>query len=459
MSNISFPSLQGIRSWFTPQAKSSETKTATTKPKGDTNEISSAGVSAYMAKIPKGNSAIGDAVNLAIWKTNRGSISPEKAVTKGSIEEIWLNDTDAEDEIINKVIDLLPDAKEEICIQTYLFYYDEDASKRLLDALAAKQKENPNFKVHFAVNGDVNPLAKTLSEALAERGVKADYAQYQPDIPNRAANHAKIFIVDGNTAIIGGDNIDNPQEKDLMVKVRGPVVDSLLEDFDNTWKDSKRFSGSKEPPTHNKVEIATDSAPQVPMTIMSKPSVALVGNYYNNNADQGFLAAIKAAKEEICVLSPNINDTVFMDAMQDALERGVKVKVVLPKDYGGIGPIIDRADNNEIVRLWTKLPADAQKNLEVKWFSSDGKTFEDAHTKFLTVDGVWSYVGSQNMDNQSWSFSRELGLGIDDQAQTEKLKKTVFDPDWKNGIAVKPSWLDKALPTSPHNWLERLFGI
>ncbi|HBN09101.1 MAG TPA: hypothetical protein DD435_10790 [Cyanobacteria bacterium UBA8530] len=406
----------------------------------------------------KNQSYVGSAVNQAIARTQQGCIPVEKAITYGSVEEILLNDTDAGDECLDKVIDMLPAAKREICIQTYLFKYSEDASKKLLDALAEKQKSEPSFEVHFAINGDTLPFGDSIEKALARHGVKADVALYCDGAISRAANHSKIYILDGNTAVVGGDNIDNPAEADLMVKVRGPVVDSLLTDFDNAWKTSRRWvGGDKNPPLHRKEALPASDKPLVPMTLMTKRGVDLVGDYYNNDADQGFLAAMMAAKKEIHILSPNLNDVKVLDSIKDAVQRGVKVKVVVPKDYGGLGPMIDRASNSDLLNFWAQLPDKARDNFEMRWFSSDGEKLEANHTKYMSIDETWSYVGSQNMDNQSWSFSREVGIGIDDPAQAKKLEEAVFQKDWEKSIPAQPSWINKVIPQAPRSWLERLF--
>ncbi len=406
---------------------------------------------------PEGRSAAGTAVNQAVWQINNGTIPREYAFTQGSIEELVINDADPTDEAIDRVIELLKDAKKEFSFQTYLFEYDSESAKRLLDALASKQKEIPGFKVNILYDRDLNPF-DTLKDALERHGVDAQAAAYTPAV-SRASNHAKVYILDGQTALLGGDNVDNPSERDLMVLLRGPVVATLLRDFDAAWSQSSSFlNATRTPPSHAKGEAMSSTRPQVPMTLLSKKGVGFVGDYYQNDADQALLAAMKAAKREIRIASPNLNDVKVWEAIAEATGRGVKVRLSVPKDYNNVGSGIDRSPNRDLLTFWAQLPKKSQANLELRWSSEDGKTPHDDHTKYLSVDGEWAYVGSQNMDNQSWSFSREVGLGIDDASETARLD-AAFDATWKQSLKVEPSWIHRYLPQPKKGWLDRILGF
>ncbi len=405
---------------------------------------------------PEGRSHVGTAVNRAVFETAKGTVPTARAFTLGSVEDIWINDTDAEDEAVDKVIGLLADAHHEISIQTFYFKYDHPAAQRLLEALAKKQAENPAFQVHIAFNRDFNPLGKTMEDALKEYGVKADVAIYAGPV-TRKSNHTKMFVLDGREAVIGGDNIDNPAERDVMVHLRGPVVDSLLRDFDDAWRTSKRWlNGTSTPPAHQKGAATASSQPLVPMTLLTKSGVAWVGDYANNDADQGLIAAMNAAQRLIRVASPNLNDIRVWDALEAAAKRGVRVEIMLPQNFKALGPAFDRSSNQAVPRFWAQLPAAARQNVELRWFSEDGKTPGDSHTKFLSVDNTWAYVGSQNMDNQAWAFSREVGVGVDDATQVQRLEAAIFAADWNNSIPAQIQPADEKKPLPARNWGERV---
>ncbi|HEY9897811.1 MAG TPA: phosphatidylserine/phosphatidylglycerophosphate/cardiolipin synthase family protein [Pantanalinema sp.] len=407
---------------------------------------------------PHGRSPVGTAVNQAVFETSKGTLDTSRAFATGSIEDVWLNDTDAEDECIEQVIGLLEKAQLEICIQTFIFDYKSEASRRMLKALADKQAKNPDFKVYIAYNRDLNPFGQSMEQALAKAGVKAEVAFYAGAV-SRQSNHTKMFVLDGREAVIGGDNIDDPKERDLMIHVRGPVVESFLQDFDDAWRTSKRWlNATATPPVHLKAPPLPSTQPQVPMTMLTKRGVSWLGDYAANDADQGLLAAMNAATTSIKLTTPNFNATEVWDAIEDAAKRGVKVQLLVTRMRNPV-LVADRSTAWAAERFVAQLPEEARRNVELHWTSEDGKNLSDSHTKYLSVDGQWAYVGSQNMDNQSWSFSREVGVGIDDAAQVARLDRAVFDHDWATSIPAKIDWVDKIVPLPARNWGERLLRL
>lgn len=434
------------------QSVAATSRTALSHPLGDVGLGSDTRIRSY----PKGRSEIGTAVNRAVFETDKGTVDRGRVFTQGSIEDIWINDTDAEDEAVEKVIELLDSAQYEICIQTFYFKPNTEAAQNLIAALAAKQKETPDFKVYIAFNRDLVPIGTTLEKALEAAGVEAQVAAYAGPA-TRKSNHTKMYVIDGREAIIGGDNIDNPPERDVMVHLRGPVVDAMLSDFDQAWATSKRWSNATStPPIHRKGPESPLTQPLVPMTMLTKEGVAWRGEYTANDADQGLIAAMKAAKQTMRVMSPNLNDIRVWDGIEAAAARGVKVQILLPQNFGAIGPVIDRSSNRAVLSFLAQLPEAARGNVELRWFAEDGKTPGDSHTKYLSVDGQWAYVGSQNMDNQAWAFSREVGIGVDEASQVRRLDAAIFEADWETSIPAEPSPSDfeKRLPA--RNWGERV---
>jgi cardiolipin synthase len=52
-------------------------------------------------------------------------------------------------------------------------------------------------------------------------------------------DHTKLLVFDSRTAIIGGMNIGreyDSERHDLMVRVEGPVVQSLAREFSRAWR-------------------------------------------------------------------------------------------------------------------------------------------------------------------------------------------------------------------------------
>lgn len=399
------------------------------------------------------------AVQAAVNRTRAGTVPPELVQTKGRIEDVWLNAGGTHDTCMSRVADLIRGAKYEVCIQAYIVDCDSQAFDELVAAIREKQRRTPDFTVRFVttqVSGSALPWHLRgqnlrLSYELERRGIKAEVADFVNPIVTRQSDHTKSFVIDGVIAVVGGDNIDDKAEKDLMVRLTGPVVDGLLADFDHAWlaayarkKGVER--GPDVAPAHRRAAAPASRQPLVPLTILSKEGAALPGQYYRNDADRGLLAAIDAAKTTLKIASPNFNDMYVMEAIARAAARGVQVQVLLPKGYLETASCLDRGSNTDFKQWVAQQPALIRANLTLRWCAGPDGRLAPNHTKYLSVDGEWAYVGSQNMDNQAWRYSRELGVGIADRAAVRKLDAAVFDADWRNGIAPTVTWWDRLVP-------------
>lgn len=392
-------------------------------------------------KAPHGRSEIGTAVNRAVWGTAKGAIPRELALSAGTLDEIWQNPTNGVDLAIHHACELIRrEAVSEVRLQTYLFDPESAAGKDLVATLAMKQQADPRFRVLAVVD------RKGLDTALSRAGVRAMVAIARPWW-SRRGHHAKAFVIDGRIGILGGDNIDSPREKDLMAVVRGPVVQAMLADFQDAWREAARPLSQdplpeppEPPPVHEE---------GIPMTVLTKRGVkAFWGeDYHDNDADQALLAALRAARREILIQTPSLNADAVIHELLAAAARGVSVRVCFPlKQHNRWATRVDAADNHSFVALWAQLPAVLQARIVLRDFSSNGRRREENHTKFLCVDRAWCYVGSQNMDNQSFAYSRELGIGLDDPETAERLAVEVFERDWKTSLPITPRWTERWIP-------------
>jgi phosphatidylserine/phosphatidylglycerophosphate/cardiolipin synthase-like enzyme len=438
-------------------------------PERKAKPAAAAGDSRVETQAPVGKSPIGTAVNQAVWNTNRGTVDRSQAFTQGSVEAVWHNDTDeSENEIINHVIEELKSAKSEIDIQTYVWDVDKAASIKLLDALAAKQKENPDFKINVFLGLSWSPLDK-LSKEFAKRGMTVNQARFF-DVKTQSANHSKMYVFDGHTAILSSANVENKRMVDTAFKLRGPVVDTMMKDFDQGWMtaaawtspDGKELPKPSAPPSHVKLPAPTAATgTKVPMTLLSKAGRGVDAvNPRVNNSNEAMLAAMKAASKTIKLQTPNLNDPGVLASLEAASRRGVKVEVLMPRHFNQVKSQLAGGGNNDMaIRWWAQLPADVQKNIDVRWYSGDGEKREYNHTKYMSIDDSWLYMGSQNFDMMSWEAIREMGIGIDDADEVKRLDALTFDKAWATSVPATAHWYDKHLPIPPQELKARLKQI
>ena len=98
-----------------------------------------------------------------------------------------------------------------------------------------------------------------------------------------------------------------------------------------------------------------------------------------------------------------------IEAMGAAVKRGVDVRVMMPATSGSDNPMVQHAGHRNFEKL----------------LRCGVRLFEYPHTllhqKVMTVDGVWSAMGSSNFDDRSFDTNDEITLGILDATVAARL--------------------------------------
>ncbi|CAN5911552.1 cardiolipin synthase [soil metagenome] len=242
-------------------------------------------------------------------------------------------------------------------------------------------------------------------------------------------NHRKIMVVDGLVGFTGGMNIrqgnmlsENPQNPlhDMHFKVEGPVVRQLQRVFAEDWAfcAGEVLAGDiwypELKPMGDVAAIGIPDGPDEDMEIMPK----------------AIFAALSAAKKEVCVLTPYfLPSPTLIWALDLASLRGVKVTIITPKN-----------NNIRFVR-WaarTLYPSMLEKGVHI--YEAEGH-FD--HSKFMTVDGSWSLIGSTNWDPRSLRLNFEFNLACFDEKLAGQLN-AVFAEKLTQSKAVTMQDLEAA---------------
>jgi len=120
--------------------------------------------------------------------------------------------------------------------------------------------------------------------------------------------------------------------------------------------------------------------------------------------------AICLARRRIWIQNPYfIPEPEAIDAFGAAVKRGVDVRVLMPSTSGSDNPMVQHAGHRNF-----------QKMLEC-----GVRLFEYPHTllhqKIMTIDGVWTAIGSSNFDDRSFETNDEISLSILDEALARRL--------------------------------------
>lgn len=111
------------------------------------------------------------------------------------------------------------------------------------------------------------------------------------------------------------------------------------------------------------------------------------------------MGAFSVARQSIRIMSPYfLPDRELISALVTAARRGVEVDIVVPAVNNLV--LVDRAMTAQFDQIL--------KNYCRIWRS----TGNFSHSKLLTIDGTWAYVGSSNLDPRSLRLNFEVDLEV-----------------------------------------------
>jgi cardiolipin synthase len=221
--------------------------------------------------------------------------------------------------------------------------------------------------------------------------------------------HRKIVIIDGLEAFVGGHCIkdewlgnaeDAHHYSDVSVQLRGPIVHAIQGAFSENWtgETGELFVGEDVfPALKPEGDVLIHAAFLKPEN--SAPAVKILHH-----------TAICLARKRIWIQNPYfIPEPDAIDAFGQAVARGVDVRVLMPSTSGSDNPMVQHAGHRNFEKL----------------MRCGVRLFEYPHTllhqKIMTIDGIWSAVGSSNFDDRSFETNDEIMLGIKDEAIAQRF--------------------------------------
>lgn len=307
-------------------------------------------------------------------------------------------------------------AKQSVHIESFI-WYDGKVARALADLLAKKAREGVEVRVLVDGSGG-RQLKGEVKEMLEKAGVRV--AHFHPlrisnlgRMNNR--DHRKLMIIDGRIGYIGGyciadewaGNAENrKQYRDTGLRIIGPIVNRLQAAFAENWIEETGDVPAgetyfpKTAPTGTSVAHLAYTSPDG-----SVSSVQIL--YY---------LAISAAKREILIQNPYLlPDAQAIEALEQAVQRGVDVRIMVPSDDATDSAVVQHASHHHFGTLLKR---------GVKIYEYD-KTL--LHQKVIVIDGTWSCVGSTNFDERSFQLNDEVSIGVHDPAIAAQLRAAFVD--------------------------------
>ena len=342
-------------------------------------------------------------------------------------------------------------AKDNINLETFIIE-DDEIGKKFTDLLLRKQAEGVQVNIIYDSMGSFT-TSESFFQRLRNGGIHV--VEFNPVSPLKGhlkwllvnPDHRKILIVDGKVAISGGVNISKVYSgrlsgrkkvkgdplpwRDTDVQIEGPAVAEFQKLFLDTWS---KQGGPKlsEPNYYPKMKEDGNTLVRV---VGSTPGSD------NRITFIVYVAAITFAEHSIHLTNAYfVPDKQILNAFADAARRGVDVKIILPANTDS-QLVLNAARHNYSKLLKAGVKIYERRNVVL-------------HAKTAVIDGVWSTVGSTNLDSFSLLsddevnavvLSREFAVEMErtfagdlaqsDQIQNDKWKKRPLSQKIKEAAA------------------------
>ena len=333
------------------------------------------------------------------------------------------------------LIERIGKARKTIHYETFLWKKGK-LGHRMATALAERAREGVKVRVMLDANGSHN-MGITERQLIEKAGGKVHFFHEKNKLRNLGVlndrTHRKNLVIDGREAFVGGhcvvdqwlgDAEDHQHFADLSVRVRGPIVHSLQGCFSENWtgETGELFAG---PDVYPPLEPVGDL--QMHLAYAKPENSASAVKLLHHSL-------ICLARERIRIQNPYfIPDPDAIDAFADAVKRGVDIRVLMPSTSGSDNPMVQHAGHHNFERLM---------RAGVRLFEYQ---YTLLHQKVMTVDGIYSIVGSTNFDDRSFEINDELTLGILD-AKTATRFDAVFDKHVKRAEEIDvEKWAKRSL--------------
>ncbi len=329
-------------------------------------------------------------------------------------------------QLYDAMLEDIRNAKECIYVGTFIWKGDE-VGRRFVEALAAKAREGVRVCVIF--------------DGLANVFVSSEFKDFPEEIhtlhfrplwgPRNLLNplnffryHKHIMSVDGDIGFVGGYNIGSLYAsgwRDTHIRIEGSDAREVENDLVDFWNDHRT-------PDLPVLEAAGERAWN-PRTIFHRNDPYM--RMFPIRAM--YLEAIDRANRHIYLTHAYfIPDRAMRAGLVEAVKRGVDVQVLVPEESNHV-----TADWLARRHFWELLEGGVRiflyKHIMI-------------HSKTATIDGIWSTVGTANIDRYSLLGNYETNLEVYSEGLADQMER-MFELDKTNAreISLK-EWENRPLP-------------
>ena len=328
-------------------------------------------------------------------------------------EAILLNNGD---EFFPAIVKAIQNARKTINFFVYIWEPGE-ASKLITDALV--ERARAGVKVRLMLDGLGGLRApKEDMERLQQAGATVNRfraARLGKLMRFYKRNHRRAIVIDGAVGFTGGaavgdkwlGNAKTEKEwRDTMVQVNGPMAANLQSAFAEPWAYTcgELLIGPEFYAQYNEDQFGDGAARHI--HVVSSPASE------EHPLRLVFVLSFLAARQKLYIsTSYFVPDKHTRGAVAERARAGVDVRILVPNKHTDARPI----------RLAGRSYYEELLQAGVRIYEYEPTMI---HCKHVVIDGLWSIVGSANMDVRSKELNQENVLGILDQGFAAQIEKT-----------------------------------
>lgn len=306
-------------------------------------------------------------------------------------------------------------ARESIFLETYI--WKGDALGEVFKA-ALSRKAAEGVKVYVIYDTFANLVVPgaffrfpPAIHALPYRAWRRPW--HALDFRRYGRDHRKILVVDGVVGFVGGYNIGElyrTQWRDTHIRLVGPEVDDLVHAFVDFWN-FHRYPGQPKIAMPSRVWSSELRAYRNDPVRLIFPIRSI------------YIEAMEQAQRHIYITQAYfIPDESILKALIRASQRGVDVRVLVPWE------------SNHVVADWLARHHFARcLRAGVRLFGYQGAMI---HAKTATIDGIWTTVGTANIDRLSLAGNYEINIEIFSH-EVARAAEAVFTCDLTNAREIQ----------------------
>jgi cardiolipin synthase len=346
-------------------------------------------------------------------------------------------------------------ADHSIHLETYIF--DQDPiGKRFAELLMQRQRAGVKVRIIYDAVGTLQTPG-AFFDALRDSGIELfafnpvnPFKLHGPWQPNNR-DHRKILVVDGRVAFTGGVNISSSYSnsslfrssarndsavgwRDTHLQIEGPAVAVLQTVFMRTW------NAHQSTPLQDAALFPANprAGSKVVRVVASEPDG-------RQEVHTAYIEAILAARQRIYLTCAYfVPDPRILDALLQAAQRGVDVRIVLPGvPEGGLVFYAGHAFFDTMLEGGIRIYQMRQAVL---------------HAKTGVIDGRWSTVGSTNMDTRSFLHNSEINVIVIDQDFGAAMESAFAEDLRDSDPVLLEQWRQRPLVDRLKEWAASPFA-